>query len=302
MSIKLTNLNFDSLVQFHYVAHLQSLTKAAEHLGVSAPAVTHSLRKLEDSLGVILCTRSKAGFQLTEHGRQLFDRTKGIVHSIDSFLISLDRPKEFGGTLSIGMIDNLDSVIAQQALDAVTLEFPEIKLNILVTDAEEITAGVLAGEIDVGIGLFHKKHERLSYVELGKSTMRYFISDKHPLWKKKTLTKDHLVGHRVAWIESKKRKLADLDSKIFIPHPRYKMKVAAYSNHLDGALAILNSGFAVVPIPPSYIAKLANRVHIRELNINSNAPVFAEEAVYVRKKPQSPPVKFLVEYFMKHRK
>ena len=73
------------------------------------------------------------------------------------------------------------------------------------------------------------------------------------------------------------------------------MKVSAYSNHLDGALAILESGFAVVPIPPTYIAKLANRKHIREIKIKSNAPVFTEEAVYDASKFLHPPLGYLVE-------
>ncbi|MGE0174493.1 MAG: LysR family transcriptional regulator [Oligoflexales bacterium] len=299
MPLELKNLNLDSLVQFHYVARLQSLAKAAKHLGVSGPAITHSLKKLEDSLGVVLCKRGKAGFQLTEYGRSLFEKTQVVVSELDGFLRNLDQPQNYDGVFSVGMIDNLDNQNAQKIIDTVTSRFPKIKLNVVIANSDEITAGILSEELDLGFGIFHLRREALVYKRVGQSTMRYFISNRHPLWKKKNVTKQDVTGMNVAWIDSKKRNSAELASEVFIPHPGYKMKVAAHSNHLDGALAILKSGFAIVPIPPSYIGKLVHQTNIRELKLDTKAPVFAEEAVYNPNRWQAPPVALAIEILRK---
>lgn len=283
MKILPQNMNLSALLHFHYVAKFESLTKAAQHLHVSAPAITHSLNKLENELGTTLCHRSRGGFHLTTEGHELFKRTKNIVGELESFLDQRADPKSYEGIFSVGVMDNLDNARVQSALNKLVQHYPKIKLSILVLSSEDITSALVSGELDFGFSLFHEKDERLSYLEVGRSTMRYYISNKHPLWNQKAITKDDLAGHHVAWIQNRRHTLAQLQTEIFVDHPGYKMKVSAASNHLDGALMILKSGYAVVPIPPQYIEKLKSEKNIRELKIQTKAPLFVEEAAFLAK-------------------
>ena len=68
------NSNFDHYKVFYQVAVSGNITEAAERLHVSQPAVTITIRKLENSLGCTLFTRSRSGVKLTADGQALFEK------------------------------------------------------------------------------------------------------------------------------------------------------------------------------------------------------------------------------------
>ena len=74
------------LRSFAAVAAEGSLSRAAERLFVSQPALTKQIKQLESQLGVQLFTRSRAGMTLTAAGRALADRTPGMLAGWDQML------------------------------------------------------------------------------------------------------------------------------------------------------------------------------------------------------------------------
>lgn len=68
---------------FEAVGRLGSLTRAANELGLSQPAVTYQIKRVEDQLGVSLLHRSQGGSRLTDAGEVLFEAVKSSVESID---------------------------------------------------------------------------------------------------------------------------------------------------------------------------------------------------------------------------
>ena len=68
---------------FEAVGRLGSLTRAANELGLSQPAVTYQIKRVEDQLGVSLLHRSQGGSRLTDAGEILFEAVKTSVESID---------------------------------------------------------------------------------------------------------------------------------------------------------------------------------------------------------------------------
>ena len=67
------------LRSFAAVAAEGNLTRAAERLFVSQPALTKQIKQLESQLGVQLFTRSRAGMTLTPAGQALADGTPGVL-------------------------------------------------------------------------------------------------------------------------------------------------------------------------------------------------------------------------------
>lgn len=299
MGSAVSRLGLDPLVHFHFIAKHQSLRKAAQALHLSAPALTHSLNKLERDLGVALCHRSKAGFRLTEHGKSLANRAEIIVSEMSDYLASLQDSKRYSGILSIGVLDHFENPRLEQAIERTVKEFPDLKLNISVMNSDEISRGVSSGDLDVGFGIFHQKLNHLRYVPIGEDRMRYYVSDKHPLWKKEVHSKEDLYGHKVAWIDSQSRNLANLESEVFCDHPNYKMNVAAFSNSLDGALKILLSGHAVVPLSPSFAERFKGKARIKELKVQTNSRILPAYCVYHPKRRHSPPARRVIDNIVK---
>ena len=76
------NVSFELYKVFYYVAIHKNLTRAANELYISQPAITQSIKKLEEQTGYTLFYRSKHGMNLTKEGEQLFDYLKTPIECL----------------------------------------------------------------------------------------------------------------------------------------------------------------------------------------------------------------------------
>ncbi len=269
MNQLLNRLNLNSLYHFHIVAQMRSLKRAAEELNLSAPAVTHSLNNLEGTIGEPLCIRNRTEFSLTPVGQDLFRTTQSIFSEIDKFALRKDSDEDYSGVLSIGILDHFEEDYFLKAVQKVVQKFPKLKLSIQAFDSDTLNSLLLEKEIDVAFGIFSQKSPRIKYIKVGEEKLRYFISDKHPLWSKKKISKEDIVGQKVAWIDNHSRKKADLETNIFVYNPKYKMQFYGFSNNMSGALCILLSGHAVVPLSEPYGEQLSKQYPVKKLEFEN---------------------------------
>ena len=146
--------NLNDLVAFLAVAKERSFTKAAAQLGVSQSALSHTVRGLEERLGLRLLTRTTRSVAPTEAGERLMRVSAPRLEEIDAELAALgdlrDRPS---GTIRITAHDHAVRAVLWPALRTLLPEYPDIKVEIVVdyglTDivAERYDAGVRSGEM-----------------------------------------------------------------------------------------------------------------------------------------------------------
>lgn len=275
----LSKVNLNALLHFHAAARNRSLRAAAQELGLSAPAITHSINRLEAQFGVRLCIREKGAFQLTERGKSLFERASAAFEELSSFSEEGETSETYKGLLSIGMIDHFENPDFRAVLGSVLGRFPRLKLSLQVSDSGSIQDLVRQGDLDFGFGIFDQRLPGLRYLKVGEEKLQYYVSDRHPLWKKTQVSKLDLHGQSVTWVDTQMRNRTNLERQIFMDHKGYKMKVVAYSNNLGAALKVLLSGYSVVPLPPSYVQSLGLR-NVRMLEVETRAPTITEECVY----------------------
>lgn len=297
MKNQFQNLNLNYLIHFHSIAKYRSLRLAAKNLNLSAPAVTHSLNNLEVALGETLCIRNRSEFSLTEVGLRLFESTQVIFSELEGFSLSSNDEKEFAGSLSIGVLDHFENERLQHSLREVIKRFPKIKLDIQSYSSEQINELLVSKSIDCGISVFSHKSPRLKYTSIGHEELRYYISKWHPLWKKKSITKDDLLNQKVTWLDNRTRSRADLEMNVFVKNLKYKMQFHGFSNNLSAAFQILMTGHTVVPLPTNYARPLLKIYPIRELKIETKVPSLSQDIAYNPAHVLSPPMKMLLEYF-----
>lgn len=295
--MKLNNINLNALIHFHHIAKNRSLRLAAEELNLSAPAVTHSLNNLEESLKQKLCTRNRSGFQLTAAGIRLFESTQKIVAELHLYSISQEDEKEFSGIVSIGVLDNFENRKMQAALHKASEKFPKMKLSLQSYDSETINKLILDKELDMGFGTFSNRSPRLKYIKIGEEGLKYYISDKHRLWKKRTIVKEDLVGQKTTWLDNRNRTKSDLELNIFSENLKYKMQFYGFSNNLSAAVQILISGHAVVPLPESYGDALCKNHSIRKIEIQSKVKILDESIVFNQADKNNPVAAEIIRFF-----
>jgi DNA-binding transcriptional LysR family regulator len=145
--------NINDLLAFLAVARQRSFTRAAAQLGVSQSALSHTIRGLEERLGVRLLTRTTRSVAPSEAGERLLQSVGPKFDEIDAELAALrelrDKP---AGTIRITATENAAEAVLWPALKTFLPSYPDIKVEIVIdyglTDivSEGYDAGVRFGE------------------------------------------------------------------------------------------------------------------------------------------------------------
>lgn len=145
--------NLNDLLAFLAVGQERSFTKAAAKLGVSQSALSHTVRGLEERLGLRLLTRTTRSVAPTEAGERLLRTVGPRFEEIDTELDALSELREKpAGTIRITATDYAADTILWPKLAKFLRRYPDIKVEIIIdyalTDivAERFDAGVRSGE------------------------------------------------------------------------------------------------------------------------------------------------------------
>jgi DNA-binding transcriptional LysR family regulator len=147
-------VDLNVLRAFFVVARERSFTRAAAQLGVTQSALSHSMRGLEEKLGIRLLTRTTRGVSPTEGGERLLANVAPYYEGIDAELDALsalrDKP---AGLIRISAHDHAADTILWPKLKELLRDYPDISIEININYgmidivAERFDAGVRSGDL-----------------------------------------------------------------------------------------------------------------------------------------------------------
>lgn len=144
------NINFEYYRIFYTVATIGNITKAAQELAISQPAISKSIKHLEEQLGGSLFVRTKRGVVLTEEGREFYRYIKQAMEFINnaenkfSDLINLDV-----GTIRIGISTTLTKQFLIPYLEIFHKLYPKINIQIFTNHSAELFPKLRQGLLDL---------------------------------------------------------------------------------------------------------------------------------------------------------
>ncbi len=137
---------------FAAVAAEGSLTRAAERLFVSQPALTKQIKQLESQLGVPLFTRSRAGMTLTAAGRALADRTPDVLAGWEQALRETKATASRAArVLRVGFMSSAANEATQQIIAAFGRRRPGWRVDMQQAAWSDPTAGLARGDVDAAL-------------------------------------------------------------------------------------------------------------------------------------------------------
>jgi DNA-binding transcriptional LysR family regulator len=140
------------LAAFAVVADERSFTKAAAKLGVSRSAVSHSIRTLEDRLGLRLLARTTRAVAPTDTGERLLAQLRPALHDIEAALTDAGRSRDkAAGVVRLIAPPIVLATLLSPKLEKFTREHPDVALD--VTSEDDIRRDLVAGRFDAGIHL-----------------------------------------------------------------------------------------------------------------------------------------------------
>lgn len=157
-----------TLYSFLCAAREGNITKAAEKLHLSQPALSRQLAALEDEVGTLLLIRGKRHLQLTEAGMLLRRRAEEILALVDKTEKELlDQSESLSGTLSIGAAEcEAARVLLPQLVKRFHQLHPQVTYAFTSGTADLIRDRIDSGLLDFGILMEPVDLERYDFVRL----------------------------------------------------------------------------------------------------------------------------------------
>lgn len=159
-------VNLELYRAFYEVAKYKNISRAAESMHISQPAVTQSIKKLENILGLPLFYRKNKGMELTEEGRNLFEYIENSIETINnaenvfSKYINLDK-----GKIRIAGWDTLINSLLMPIIKKFVEKYPNIKIESYTGTTENLLQRLSNGEIDVLVCNLPENTKRYRNVE-----------------------------------------------------------------------------------------------------------------------------------------
>lgn len=153
--------NLEYYKTFYYVAKTGSITQAASELAISQPAVSQSMKQLENLLGTKLFTRASKGVQLTAEGELLYQY---VAKGCEQIFLGEQRLEQMLnlelGEIHIGASDMTLQFYLLPYLEAFHEKYPHIKVVVSNAPTPETLENLLDNKIDFGVVStpFESKH------------------------------------------------------------------------------------------------------------------------------------------------
>lgn len=144
-------MNLQKYQAFMTVVEQGSLTKAAEELGCTQSAVSHSINSLEEELGFALLKRSRAGVKLTGEGERLAPAVRNLLNSAEQLSQTAAAIRGLdAGTVRIGAFTSVAVHWLPPVLKEFQQDYPKVDFRLFNGDYHDVEQWLLDGSIDIG--------------------------------------------------------------------------------------------------------------------------------------------------------
>ncbi len=150
MGIIDSNIDLNAYRIFYVVAKYESFTKAAEELYVSQPAISYSIKKLEEELDTKLFIRLNKGIKLTDSGEKLkFYVENALNNIIAGYKVLTETKQQLSGEINIGIHSNIGIFLLPKIVKRFSEKYPNAKINIYNSTTKEMKEMFNNHKIDI---------------------------------------------------------------------------------------------------------------------------------------------------------
>lgn len=200
---------------FCAVMERASVTEAARHLGLSQPAVSKSLKSLEDELGLQLFTRTTRRLVATDEGRELYGEAQRALQGFESLgIVAKGLHRLEHARLAVGVMPALATAWLARVAVSFSEAHPGVSLAMRALGSAEIVRQVARGELDVGVGQVREHDPAIIKRKLSDLHLVCLVPSTHRLASRPVIDGDDLVSEPLVVLSGKDEFRRMLDGKL----------------------------------------------------------------------------------------
>ena len=235
------------LESFVEVARSGNVSRAAQSLFLTQPAITARLKSLESDLGVELFVRSARGMKLTDAGRAFLpyaQRTLALVS--EGRQVIADLREGATGELVIGAAPAVSTYLLPTILKTFRATHPNVRLGVRTGHTEEVLDMVLRQEVNIGIGR-PVRHPEVELIPVFEDELLLVVSRRHPFAARTRVRMDELASDRLILFD-RASSYHELTSALFREAGVVPASVLELDN-VEAAKKMVQQGLGVALLP-----------------------------------------------------
>lgn len=192
------------LEQLYYLVEIyqaKTISLAAERAHISQPALSASISKLEDELGVLLLKRTNQGVYPTEIGQTIIEKAKEIIDNIEEIkTIAKNNTVELNGNISMAVDPGANITFMPDTLTNFKYNHPKVNILLKVGESNNILRDIQSGRADFGIILKTDelmKAKDINQRELFTDELVLIAGKNSPIANKKSVTLEEAIAQPI---------------------------------------------------------------------------------------------------------
>ena len=276
---------FSQIAAFVEVARRRSVSRAAEALFVTQPALTARLQGLERNLGARLFVRTPRGMKLTEAGESFLPYAVRALDSLTDGRMQVNALERGGaGRLAIGAAPAVSTYVLPGLLKRFAQSHPRVEVRVRTGHSEEMLELVLREQVDVGL-VRALQHRDISSTPLYEDRLILVVDPEHPFAASGGIRLAEISGQQLILFD-RTSSYHELTSALFRRAGISPNGVMELDN-IDAAKKMVEQGFGVALLPHTSVADELAAGTLAEVAVQDAEPV-RREIVAIRRRDAGP--------------
>lgn len=179
------NMELQQLEYFLAIAHIGNFTKAAKAVSITQSALSRSIIRLENELGVKLLNRNTKEVSLTHYGEMLLTHAQRIVKEQTAAKMAIYKPDR--QIINLSFLHSLGSYIVPKLISEFRKTHPQCKFRLYQNNSTVLTEQLIQGKTDLCICSNLLMNETIGWLPLCSEELFIVVPLQHPLAQKESV-------------------------------------------------------------------------------------------------------------------
>ncbi|MGV8935825.1 MAG: LysR family transcriptional regulator [Allorhizobium sp.] len=285
-------LSLRQIEVFHAVMGARSITGASKVLNVSQPALSRTIRRIEDLLEIALFTRDRNGLVPTSEALEIYAEIDPVLRQLAGVGAQIQRiVRGETAVFRIGSTASVARALVPQALRALSQEVPGIELFFDVLPVDQIEDYLTSGRGEALVTIASPDHPLIAVEPVGHADLVAVIPRTHRLSQKSIIRAADLAGADFVAFAAGGAHQRVVDS--FLDRAKINVNARAVCRFSDTALALANEEMGIVLVDyMTTLGPLGGNLVVKRIE---NAPKFEISVLWNRRRPHSASLQKFIE-------